>query len=148
MGSIVDRLRFWRRSSAPGWHARVERERSAIGRFNETVEQRLAGKVPAKVIHDLQVAFDELLTNVVMHAQQAAGPIDVELQHDARKVTATIRYLADEFDPTTWREESLSMTVAASRIGGLGIALVRRLMDEFRYEYVDGHNVLRLVKRC
>jgi len=148
MGKITDRLWFWRHSSAPAWRVRVERERSAIGRFNETLEQKLTGQVPAKAIHDLQVAFDELLTNVVMHAQQAAGPIEVELQHDARKVTATIRYLADEFDPTTWREESLSMSVAASRIGGLGIALVRRLTDEFRYEYVDGHNVLKLVKRC
>lgn len=148
MGKITDRLWFWRRPGAPAWRVRVERERGAIGRFNETVEQKLAGQVPAKVVHDLQVAFDELLTNVVMHARQAAGPIEVELQHDRRKVTATIRYLADEFDPTTWREESLSMTVAASRIGGLGIALVRRLTDEFRYEYVDGHNVLILVKRC
>jgi anti-sigma regulatory factor (Ser/Thr protein kinase) len=148
MGKITDRLRFWPRASAPAWRTRVERERSAIGRFNETVEQKLVGQVPAKVVHDLQVVFDELLTNVVMHAQQAAGPIEIELQHDRYRVTATIRYLADEFDPTTWREESLSMTVAASRIGGLGIALVRRLMDEFRYEYVDGHNVLKLVKRC
>lgn len=148
MGKITDRLRFWQRSNAPAWRVRVERERSAIGRFNDAVERQLAGQVPAKVVHDLQVAFDELLTNVVMHAQQAAGPIEVELAHDARKVTATIRYLADEFDPTAWREESLSMTVAASRIGGLGIALVRRLTDEFGYEYVDGHNVLKLVKRC
>ena len=35
-----------------------------------------------------------------------------------------------------------------SRIGGLGIQLVRKLMDEFRYEYVDGHNVLTIAKRC
>jgi len=148
MGKITDRLRFWQRPNGPVWHARVERERGAIGRFNDAVERKLAGQVPIKVVHDLQVAFDELLTNVVMHAQQAAGSIEVELQHDRGKVTATIRYLADEFDPTIWREESLSMTVATSRIGGLGIALVRRLLDEFGYEYVDGHNVLKLVKRC
>ena len=148
MGKFTDRLRFWKRARTPAWRTRVERDRGAIGRFNDALAQKLAGQVPTQAVHDLQVAFDELLTNVVMHAQQAAGPVEVELQHDKRKVTATLRYLADEFDPTTWREESLSMTVAASRIGGLGIALVRRLMDEFRYEYVDGHNVLHLVKRC
>ena len=148
MGIASDRWRFWRRKPALLWRTRVERERAAIGRFNDEVQRKLDGKVPAHIVHDMLVAFDELLTNVVMHAEQAAGPIDVELKRGRKAVSATIRYLAVEFDPTTWRAAPAGMTVATSRIGGLGIQLVRRLMDDFSYEYVDGHNVLVIAKHC
>lgn len=130
------------------WSARVERERTAIGRFSDSVQQKLQAQVPQKALHDILVALDELLTNVVMHAEQAAGPIEVELRYGVRAVEATISYIATEFDPTTWRAAPSGMTIAASRIGGLGIQLVRTLMDEFRYEYFDGRNVLKLVKYC
>jgi anti-sigma regulatory factor (Ser/Thr protein kinase) len=148
MGSFLDRFRFWQRRPALLWRTRVERERAAVGRFNDEVLKRLEGQVPSAVTHDLLVSFDELLTNVIMHAEQAAGPIEVELHRSRNVVGATIRYLAVEFDPTTWRAAPAGMTVATSRIGGLGIQLVKRLMDEFRYEYVDGHNILTIAKRC
>jgi anti-sigma regulatory factor (Ser/Thr protein kinase) len=148
MGNFLQRFGFWRRQPALLWRARVERERAAIGRFNDEVLKRLEGKLPAAAIHDLLVVFDELLTNVVMHAEQAAGPIEVEICHGRHVATATISYLALEFDPTTWRAAPAGMTVATSRIGGLGIQLVRRLMDDFHYEYVDGHNVVKIAKSC
>lgn len=148
MGNVLDRFRFWQRRPALLWRTRVERERAAIGRFNDEVQQRLDGKVPGQVVHDFLVVFDELLTNVVMHAEQAAGPIEVELNRSRHAVGATIRYLAVEFDPTTWRAAQAGMTVATSRIGGLGIQLVRRLMDDFSYEYVDGHNIVTITRRC
>lgn len=148
MGTLLDRFKFWHRAAAtPIWHSRIERERTAIGRFNDNVQQRLDGQVSPKTLHDLLVAFDELLTNVLMHATQAAGPIEVELCRDRRAVRVSISYLASEFDPTAWRPAASGATIAASRIGGLGITLVRTLMDEFKYEYVDGRNVVTLVKR-
>ncbi len=148
MGRLIDRWRFWRRRPATVWQSRVERERSAIGRFSDEVQRRLQTEMPEKVVHDMLVALDELMTNVVMHAEQAAGPIEVELRYDMRAVEARISYLAVEFDPTTWRAPAVGATIAGSRIGGLGIKLVRTLLDEFRYEYIDGRNVLILVKRC
>ena len=148
MGNFFARFRFWQRQPVTLWRARVERERAAIGRFNDEVQSRLDGKVPGQVVHDLLVVFDELLTNVVMHAEQAAGPIEVELNRRRNAVAAKISYLAVEFDPTTWRAAPAGMTVATSQIGGLGIQLVRRLTDEFHYAYVDGHNVVTVAKRC
>jgi anti-sigma regulatory factor (Ser/Thr protein kinase) len=148
MGRFLDRLRFWRRAASPPLRLRVERERTAIGRCSDSLQNDLQDRVPAKALHDVLVALDELLTNVIMHAEQAAGPIDVEVQRSQRELELRIGYLADEFDPTAWRAAHSGMTIAASRIGGLGIHLVRTLMDDFRYEYVDGRNLLTLVKRC
>ncbi len=148
MGRLLGRWRFWRRRPALALQLRVERERTAIGRCSDSVAQALAGQVPAEAQHDVLVVLDELLTNVIMHAEQAAGAIDVDLRLGRGAIKLTISYLAVEFDPTTWGAASAGTTVATSRIGGLGITIVRKLMDEFHYEYSDGRNTLRLLKRC
>ena len=143
---------WWRRSrqaEAPAavWSFRVERQRGAIGRLHDSVEESLRSQTPDEALHALQVALDELLTNVIMHAEQAAGPIEVEITRRSDALDARISYLADEFDPTSWRSPQRGMSVETARIGGLGIELVRLLMDEFRHQYADGCNVLMLRKR-
>src|SRR5215468_2400332 len=82
------------------WNLRLERDRSAIGKLNDRIEQNLLPSVPDTVVRSLQVALDELLTNVIMHAQQAAGPIELQLARSAGALDVTIRYTADSFDPT------------------------------------------------
>jgi anti-sigma regulatory factor (Ser/Thr protein kinase) len=129
------------------WRVRVERERSAFGGLYDRLERTLLPGVPESALRAMQVALDELLTNVVMHAQQTAGPIELELVRTSGALDATISYIAAEYDPTGAQAADVT-TVAASRIGGLGIQLVRSLMDDFRHEYVDGRNVLHLTKRC
>lgn len=138
----------WRtRPGAPAavLHFRVERERSAIGRFNDSLASVLA-TMPENPLRALQIALDELLTNVLMHAEQAADAIDVDIRCSDRDIEATLRYAAVEFDPTRWQAEDVS-TIADSRIGGRGILLVRSLMDEFRYAHADGVNVVTICKR-
>jgi len=130
------------------WSLRLERDRSAIGKLNDRIEQNLLPSVPDTVVRSLQVALDELLTNVIMHADQAAGPIELQLARSAGVLDVTIRYLADPFDPTAVRDVPTATSIADSQPGGLGIPLVRALMDEFRHEYVDGRNVVHLRKKC
>lgn len=130
------------------WNLRVERERGAVGRLNDRLEQKLRPSVPDVVLRPLQVALDELLTNVIMHAQQTSGPIELRLARSAGALDVTISYLADEFDPTIWQSMPGGDSIETSQIGGLGIPLVHALMDEFRHEYVDGRNILHLRKRC
>jgi anti-sigma regulatory factor (Ser/Thr protein kinase) len=130
------------------WKFRVERQRSAVGRLHDSIEEKLLNQVPEAALRALQVALDELLTNVIMHAEQAAGSIEVEVARASDALAARIIYLADEFDPTSWCPPQRGTSVETARIGGLGIELVRLLMDEFHHEYNDGCNVLTLRKRC
>lgn len=130
------------------WKLRVERDRAAIGRFNERMEKTLLPSVPETALRAMQISVDELLTNVLMHAQQATGTIDLQLARSAGAVDATIEYFAEPFDPTTWQAPPDGDSIDTARIGGRGIPLVRHLMDEFRYEHVDGRNILHLRKRC
>ena len=130
------------------WNLRLQRDRSAIGKLNDRIEQNLLPSVPDTIVRSLQVALDELLTNVIMHAQHASGPIELQLARSAGTLDVTIRYSADAFDPTAAKGAAAPASVSDSQLGGLGIPLVRALMDEFRHEYIDGCNVVYLRKKC
>jgi len=155
MAGWLDRLFRSRRKPQHGaastgvvWQLRIERERGAVGKLNDRLEVTLRPSVPETVVRALQVALDELLTNVIMHSRQASGPIELRLARSARSLDAEISYFADEFDPTRVKEAPRATTIEDSKIGGLGVPLVRALMDEFTYEYADGRNVVRLRKKC
>ncbi len=155
MAGWRERWRGWVRkpqraeaSTGVVWHLRIERERGAVGRLNDKLEQTLRPSVPEPALRALQVALDELLTNVILHAQQASGPIELQLARTAGVLDATVSYLAEDFDPTQWRSADVGSSVEDSQFGGHGIRLVRALMDDFRHEYIDGRNVVHLRKRC
>ena len=95
-----------------------------------------------------QVAFDELLTNVVSYAEGGSDePIGVALDARDGTATATIRYRAAAYDPTARAAPDTTLDIAERAIGGLGVHLVQTMMDEFTHAYVDGYNVLTLRKR-
>lgn len=156
MVSWRERWRKWWRRPQPSapvttgvvWKLRVERDRAAIGRFNERMERTLLPSVPETALRALQISVDELLTNVLMHARQASGTIDLQLARSVGAVDATIEYFAEAFDPTAWQAPPDGDSIDTARIGGHGIPLVRHLMDDFRYEHVDGRNILHLRKKC
>lgn len=156
MVSWRERWRNWWRkpqaavaaSTAVVWHLQVQRERGAIGRLNDRLELSLRPSVPDTALRAVQVALDELLTNAIMHAEQASGAIDMKLARSPGVLDVTVSYVAAPFDPTKFASAATSKSIEASQIGGHGIRLVRELMDEFRYEYLDGRNVLHLRKRC
>ena len=129
------------------WQFRVERERAAVGQLNDKLETTLQAQIPESALRALQVALDELLTNVIMHAGGASGVIDVQVARAPDTLDVTISYTAERFDPTTRRALAPITSVSGARIGGLGIELVRLLMDDFRHDYADGRNVLSLSKK-
>jgi len=154
MAGWGERWRRWFRktsatvSTGVVWNLRIDRDRSAIGRLNDRLEQQLSPSVPEPALRAVQVSLDELLTNVLMHAQNASGPIDFKLSRSPGALDVTMSYFADRFDPTAWKGQVKAKTVEAAQIGGHGIPLVRKLMDDFRYEYSDGANIVHLRKNC
>ena len=108
-----------------------------------------AHALPAGVRRSVSVALDELLTNTVMHGLggREAGEvtIDVELRPDLLTVTLTDD--GKPFDPFGRAAPDTALSVEERPIGGLGIHLVRRLMDEVSYQRRTDRNVVVLVKR-
>lgn len=135
-------------SSASTWLFRVPRTRAAIADFCAMVERRLPpGYAGLDVLRAFQVSFDELLTNIVTHAREfPEQPVEVLLKREPGRIAAVIRYRGTRFDPTAQGEADTTSELSERQIGGLGLHLVRVMMDEFRHAHVAGFNELTLVK--
>jgi anti-sigma regulatory factor (Ser/Thr protein kinase) len=101
----------------------------------------------------VEVSLDEVLANVVRHGLEGRGDasVEIEMRLDPATVPPVCEVrVADDgpaFDPLALPEADTSLGVAERPIGGLGMTLVRRLMDEVEYERRDGRNHLRLRRR-
>jgi len=107
--------------------------------------------LPDAVRRSVNVALDELLANELSHgmADRDAGSakVEVQVQLDEERLTVTITDDGPGFDPFGQAEPDTTLSVEEREIGGLGIHLVRKLMDEVSYERRDGKNVVVLVKQ-
>lgn len=105
--------------------------------------------LPADMRRSLSVALDELLANALSHgmAGRDAGSITVEVELDQERLTVTLTDDGPPFDPFGPAAPDTTLSVEERPIGGLGIHLVRRLVDEVSYHRRDGRNVVVLVKQ-
>jgi len=130
-------------------HLTVRNSLSEIGRIAAVIEEFCAehslGETTANAIN---LALDELLTNTISYGydDKGAHAIDVTLVHDRDRVTLTLRDDARAFDPTTAAEPDIEADIDERPVGGLGIHLVRAMMDKVEYQRVDGYNQLTLTK--
>lgn len=97
-------------------------------------------------IWPFQVALDEVLSNVVRHGTGRA-PVEVVLRLQGGLLEMQITDDSAPFDPLAAREPDTAAPLEARAVGGLGITLVRRLMDVVEYERVADRNRLRLRRR-
>ena len=98
----------------------------------------------------LNLVLEEALVNVVNYAYPSGvkGDIDLEVRFDEadRALTFIIRDSGKPFDPTLDAEADVDAPLEDRRIGGLGIQLIRTLMDSVSYSYTGGCNELTLIK--
>ncbi len=105
-------------------------------------------------IDKITVAVDEACTNIIRHAYKKAPnkEIDIEVRveepkRSPRKFMIIIEDHGAPFDPTTYRAPDLQNYFKEYRVGGLGIFLMNKLMDEVEYTTGPGQsNQIRLVK--
>jgi serine/threonine-protein kinase RsbW len=106
---------------------------------------------PADLLNRLTLAVDESVTNVMEHAYEddLEGElfIEVVLEAGRERFCTVIRDWGKRFDPTIVPPPDLRAHVDEGRRHGLGIFLMKQIMDEVTYEsFPDGRNELRLVK--
>ena len=131
--------------TARRWRYRVPVQRAAIGLFADRMEQDLStAGISENVRQSLATVLDELLANVVMHAEAVRGPVHVHLRCGDAELVARLRYCAAAFDPTALAVAHLPTTIASANIGGVGIAMVRAMTREFVHQYRRGENHLRV----
>ena len=96
----------------------------------------------------LRLAIEEAVVNVMNYAYppETPGDIVVKAMYNRQFVKFVIIDSGRAFDPTEAVKADTTLSAEDRPIGGLGIFLVRELMDSINYERVDGHNILTLRK--
>jgi anti-sigma regulatory factor (Ser/Thr protein kinase) len=127
------------------WNFILKGDRREIGAINEALERAAgAGGVPETAFRQMQVALDELLTNAVSYGQVSAQtPAKVDILVSPDSVRAVLRYKDINFNPFTQSERpDLDASIKDREIGGLGVHLVKEMMDEYGHQYDDGYNIV------
>ena len=102
----------------------------------------------ASLIMNINLAVEEAVVNVMRYAYppNEQGGVRINAMASERQVTFIISDKGIPFDPTTWEDINTSLPAEERPVGGLGIHLVRQIMDTINYERTEGTNVLTLRK--
>ena len=121
-----------------------------ISLVTEFVDEQLeAIDCPIKAQMQIDIAIDELFGNIARYAYDPeVGPaiVRVEVQEEPMAVILTFIDNGVPYDPLKRNDPDISLSADERDIGGLGIYVVKKSMDEITYEYKDGQNILRVRK--
>ena len=103
--------------------------------------------IPAELNRSVNLALEETVSNVMLYAYpDKNGSVWVEFVKMPDAIIFTVSDTGVPFDPTQKPEADITLSVEERPIGGLGIYLMRQLMDEVYYERIDNKNILTLIK--
>ena len=117
-----------------------------LNEFVTSVTDRL--KMPDNIAKNIKLAVEEAVVNVMDYAYPVGteGDIFVRAMYDGKLAKFIITDNGKAFDPTQIDKADTTLNAEDRPIGGLGILLVREMMDSVNYERVDGKNILTLRK--
>lgn len=112
-------------------------------------EKARAAGFSDKDVYSIQLAADEAASNIIEHAYAGYSNASFELncEFSNNQLVITLLDHGKTFDPSSVPQPDVKADLSDRKIGGLGIYLMRKLMDEVRYEITDAGNLLTLVKR-
>ena len=102
-----------------------------------------------KVQMRIDVAVEELFVNIAHYAYEpetGMAEIRIDFKNDPAAVVITFIDSGVPYDPLAKEDPDVSLSLEERKIGGLGIFMVKKSMDDMKYEYKDGKNVLTIVK--
>ncbi|MBP5160118.1 MAG: ATP-binding protein [Lachnospiraceae bacterium] len=137
-----------------------------LGLIDEELE---AAGCPMKIQMQIDIAVEEIFVNVARYAYSpATGNVTVQIEtvkpgakggktakespadHAADEAPSAIITFTDSgvpYDPLAKADPDVTLPAEERQIGGLGIYMVKKSMDDMKYEYKDGHNILTLIKK-
>ena len=121
-----------------------------IGAVTDFVNEQLeALDCPIKAQMQIDIAIDELFGNIAHYAynpQVGQATVRVEVIEEPLGVTVTFIDNGKPYDPLKNDDPDITLSAEERAIGGLGIFMVKKTMDEITYEYKDGQNILAIKK--
>lgn len=112
---------------------------------SEIVEQ---WNLPAHLGFTLDLVLEEAFTNIVLYAYNDKDQHEIIIEFENTGDTLLITLVDDgqPYDPTKKDDPDITAPISEREVGGLGIFLIRKMMDDVRYERISNKNVLKLTK--
>lgn len=115
------------------------------------VDQQLeALDCPVKAQMQIDIAIDELMSNIANYAYRPeVGDVTVQVAVREEPLSVIITFIdgGRPFDPLSSEEPDITLSAEERSVGGLGIFMVKKTMDEVSYEYREGQNILTIKKQ-
>lgn len=113
-------------------------------------EQLEALNCPMRAQIQIDIAIDELFGNIAHYAYNpdvGSATVRVEVSKEPMAVIITFIDKGVPYDPLSSADPDVTLAAEERQIGGLGIYMVKKSMDEISYEYKNGQNILTIKKR-
>ena len=104
---------------------------------------------PMKTQMKIDVAVEEIFVNIASYAYvPATGQAVIQIDFEQNPDTAVITFIdrGIPYDPLEKSDPDVTLSIQERQIGGLGIFMVKKSMDDMTYQYLDGQNILTLRK--
>lgn len=127
--------------------AEVSRLDEVIDFVNAELEN---GDVPMKALMQISIAVEEIFVNIARYAYHpGTGDAVIEVGVEQDPPCAVIRFSdrGTPYNPLEKEDPDISLNAEEREIGGLGIFMVKKSMDEVLYAHEDGQNILTIRKR-
>jgi serine/threonine-protein kinase RsbW len=120
---------------------------AAISKFVKAMAQK-AG-LDEQAMYDVELAVDEAASNIIEHAYGGEGRGDIQCACDIQDncLVITFEDTGKPFNPQQVPEPEIHTPLMERSSGGAGLYLMKKIMDEVRFEFKQGGNILTLVKR-
>ena len=128
----------------------VEATKENLLKVNEFVEANLEKiECPMKAMMQISVAVEEIYINIASYAYgDNIGQAEILLDTDtAGQVSITFMDSGTPYDPLAKEDPDITLSAEERGIGGLGIYMVKKSMDDVQYKHEDGKNILTLIKK-
>lgn len=132
---------------AKKFNAETVRLDEVIEFIDEQLEQ---ADCPIKIQMQLDIAVEEIFVNVAHYAYHPdVGEVEIKVEITENPKAAVITFLdsGKPFNPLEKPDPDITLSLEERKVGGLGIFMVKKTMDDVKYEFVNGHNCLELTKR-
>lgn len=106
-------------------------------------------KCPVRILRQIEVAAEEIFVNIARYAYESGvgdAGIQVEVEQDPLRVAITFMDHGVPYDPLQNEDPDMALSAEERQIGGLGIYMVKKSMDDVCYDYQDGKNILTIRK--
>ena len=126
--------------------ATVENIETVTDFVNEQLE---AYDCPMKAQMQIDIAIDELFDNIAHYAYgPGKGTAKIQVEHEDGTIVITLIDSGIPYNPLAKEDPDVTLSAAERQIGGLGIFMAKKNLDDIQYRYEDGKNILTLRKDC